>query len=350
MICILSQSHLEPTTEAVMSWLRAWDIPFIRLNGSDIDKANGPVLTLNNGDFDIRLQIDGATINLKQIRAVWYRRWAYNNKYRKSPLFTNKSHKIDYNVVATSLHIFRELEGVSNFLFSAADSAEWLGDPVTAAPNKLDVLRAAAKVGLDIPDTIVTTDRDEVRHFSEKHKQIVTKPISDLLLCVFDDSLFITYTAVLTEKLLQEGCWTGAFPSLFQERLKKSYEIRVFYLDGKCYSMAMFTQNESQTQVDFRKYSYSRPARTVPYQLSKTIEDKLCLLMDALHLDTGSIDMIRTVDGRDVFLEVNPVGQFGMVSSPCNYRLERKVAESLVHRLNKARTDDHGVGPVVKTA
>jgi hypothetical protein len=44
-------------------------------------------------------------------------------------------------------------------------------------------------------------------------------------------------------------------------------------------------------------------------------------------------------DGREVFLEVNPVGQFGMVSRPCNYQLERKVAELLL------RKEDDGKRP-----
>jgi hypothetical protein len=51
-----------------------------------------------------------------------------------------------------------------------------------------------------------------------------------------------------------------------------------------------------------------------------------------LRLETGSIDLIHTPDGRDVFLEVNPVGQFGMVSIPCNYGLERKVADLLMQK------------------
>ncbi|HEY0036114.1 MAG TPA: hypothetical protein VGB66_05465, partial [Longimicrobium sp.] len=51
---------------------------------------------------------------------------------------------------------------------------------------------------------------------------------------------------------------------------------------------------------------------------------------ESLEMRTGSIDLIRTRDGRHVFLEVNPAGQFGMVSHPCNYGLEKKVAEYLI--------------------
>lgn len=51
--------------------------------------------------------------------------------------------------------------------------------------------------------------------------------------------------------------------------------------------------------------------------------------MADLDLNCGSIDMILGNDGLYYFLEVNPVGQFGMVSGPCNYYLERKIANFL---------------------
>jgi D-alanine-D-alanine ligase-like ATP-grasp enzyme len=54
--------------------------------------------------------------------------------------------------------------------------------------------------------------------------------------------------------------------------------------------------------------------------------------MEELPLTTGSLDFIRTPGGRHVFLEVNPAGQFAMVSLPCNYRLEKRVAEYLIRR------------------
>jgi glutathione synthase/RimK-type ligase-like ATP-grasp enzyme len=112
----------------------------------------------------------------------------------------------------------------------------------------------------------------------------------------------------------------------------KAYEIRTFYLDGTCYSMAIFSQADPQTRVDFRRYNLDHPNRTVPYRLPETIEARIRETMDALGLVTGSLDLIRRPDGGFVFLEVNPVGQFGMVSGPCHYQLERRIAEFLIDK------------------
>ena len=55
--------------------------------------------------------------------------------------------------------------------------------------------------------------------------------------------------------------------------------------------------------------------------------------MKLLNLNSGSLDLIRAADGKYVFLEINPVGQFGMVSYPCNYNIEKEIAIALTNRM-----------------
>lgn len=56
--------------------------------------------------------------------------------------------------------------------------------------------------------------------------------------------------------------------------------------------------------------------------------------MKELNLQMGSIDMLYTNEGKYVFLEVNPSGQFLGYSSSCNYNLDRVVAEYLIKMSN----------------
>lgn len=332
MICILSQSFIEGTTEVVLDWLRAWEVPHVRINATDIARAHensGAVYSINNGGVSVRLKLDGEEIDPSDIKVVWFRRWAYTADVSVPRLFAEQSYRSDSNVFFACSHLFKELQGVTKFLLSMLSSSKWLGDPKNTAPNKLLVLKMAREAGLDVPDTLVTADVNELQRFIEKHSAVITKPITDMLLCSFDDREFGTYTSVIDEEFATQHPQHAAFPSLYQEKLDKKYEIRTFYLDGECYSMAMFTQQKAATQADFRRYCYEDPNREVPYQLPASVEAAIRKLMEDLHLDTGSIDIVRTTDGRYVFLEVNPVGQFGMVSVPCNYHLERKVAKYL---------------------
>ena len=109
--------------------------------------------------------------------------------------------------------------------------------------------------------------------------------------------------------------------------MEKAFELRIFYLRGKFYSTAIFSQNDEQTKVDFRNYNDDKPNRVIPFNIPKKLKIKLNKLMRKLKLDSGSIDIIVTNKGEYVFLEVNPVGQFTQVSSPCNYYLEKEIAE-----------------------
>jgi len=95
--------------------------------------------------------------------------------------------------------------------------------------------------------------------------------------------------------------------------------------------MAIFSQGDSQTELDFRRYNYDKPNRVTPFRLPVELELKLKKLADHFELKTGSFDLIRTQDNNYVFLEVNPGGQFGMVSYPCNYFLEKQIALDLIN-------------------
>jgi len=226
-------------------------------------------------------------------------------------------------------HLDFESRKLNQFFFSVFAGAAWLSSPDSSSPNKLLVLEKAARAGLEIPATIITTRKSDVAVFSENFKRIITKPIGEADPLVINGKSYGMYTAVLEDSDIT------ALPdrfraSLFQEFLEKEYEIRVFYLAPDCYSMAIFSQDDEQTKTDFRRYNWKRPNRSVPYSLGPSTILAIQTLMTDLGLETGSIDLVHTLGGRDVFLEVNPVGQFGMVSVPCNYGLERKVAELLM--------------------
>jgi len=117
--------------------------------------------------------------------------------------------------------------------------------------------------------------------------------------------------------------------SYIQKEIIKEYEIRTFFIEKKYYSMAIFSQGNTNTNEDFRNYDKIKPNRMIPYILPKLIEDKLNLLMDKLKLNTGSVDIIKSIEGIYYFLEINPSGQFGMTSIPCNYNLHKLTAQHL---------------------
>jgi ATP-GRASP peptide maturase of grasp-with-spasm system len=335
MICILSKAHLELTTESVMDWLSFWRVPAIRMNVEDLTAASLSVFIDRSG---VNLSWPAGKIRFDptRIKVVWYRRWgSYLHTALNGQVLFGDAAQENWqdNTINSALHLQRELRTVSEFVFHLLSSARWLSDPNTGIVNKLRVLKLAAECELDIPATSVSNDRASLSAFIEKYGRVVTKAVGEALICEFKGTSFVTYTSLVEQDTVNDRQSSRVFPTLLQECLNKQYEVRVFYLDGLLYSMAIFSQSNEQTAVDFRRYQFQRPNRTVPYQLPGDISSKLTMLLQRLGLETASIDLVKTVDGRHVFLEVNPMGQFGMVSFPCNYHLERAVAAALVKRL-----------------
>jgi len=204
-----------------------------------------------------------------------------------------------------------------------------VGSAASSSVNKLHVMDVAKMAGLSVPETYVVTSREDIHALLEKvDSGIITKALSDGVYTFTKERGYYSYT----EKLTVENIHTLPdyfFPSLLQMQINKKFELRVFYLKGTFYAMAIFSQRDKTTAVDFRKYNTEKPNRQVPFQLPAAVTDKLQKVMDQLSLDTGSIDLIVDEFNEYIFLEVNPIGQFSMTSVPCNYYLERKIAQLL---------------------
>jgi ATP-GRASP peptide maturase of grasp-with-spasm system len=183
---------------------------------------------------------------------------------------------------------------------------------------------------LEIPETIITSQKSDVIQFQKMHSAsgIITKAISDALTLQQKDDLYMAFTEEVGSETL-DLIPELFYPSLFQRKVKKLFDVRIFFLQKKYFPMAIFSQKSSQTKVDFRKYNLLRPNRTVPFSLPNDVRNKLIKLMKKLMINSGSIDLVYGADGKYYFLEINPVGQFGMVSLPCNYYIEKYIASNL---------------------
>ena len=322
MLLIISDVD-DVSTIHVMEWLDFRKVAAKRINGADTIES----FVYNHAlpQKSRLIYADGAVL-LEEVSAYWYRRGIFNFQLKTSP---------ENYPPTLARTLSKELDNLTYFLYDQLETKPGLGSKIKNAINKLKVLYHAQRVGLDIPHSITTTSKKMVQDFFTQKGALITKAIQDIGGgASIQGKSFIPYTQLMDQAFIDE-LPDEFFPAIFQEKLEKEYELRIFYLDGDCHSMAIFSQLDEQTKVDFRKYNQEKPNRRVPYQLSEELTLKIQQLMDTLGLDTGSIDMVVTKDKRYVFLEVNPVGQFGMVSTPCNYYLERKIADNLIGKSKK---------------
>lgn len=326
-IIVVSQHEAEHSTVLVIDWLHFLKADYRKING--INALCDINYTISSIGSTVNYQADNKKV---EADVVWYRRWTPQDYFIENADITDSA----------TLNIqFRDYYKDENRILAKYFLAELnggylLSDFSRISINKLGVLKYAAGVGLSIPHTLVTASKSALEDFMNTNRDIIIKNISEVGMFSHKERIFVSYTTGFSRSDLNRvpGIF---FPTIFQAKVEKRYELRVFYLDGKCFSMAIFSQENEQTKTDFRIYDFENPNRNVPYDLPVSEEDKIDRLMKKLGLNCGSVDLIRAVTGEYVFLEINPVGQFGMVSEPCNYFLEKKIAEHLIDHDKKAK-------------
>lgn len=318
MILIYSKES-DSSTNHVIDWLHFYKKEFFRLNQENRLIVNKILLSNSNNEVIIGGK------KWHRFTKKWF--WRGGIMVNHPPLeISNISFKEDLidqlsdEITYSARYIYSNIVPVKNTVGNY-EEAIYL--------NKLETLKCAVKLGIKIPATLITSCKKELKDFKLKYKEIISKAISDvrILDCEGQGHLY-TYTTVVGSL---KDIPNKFFPSLFQENIKKKIEIRVFFIDQEYYAMAIFSQKDDKTKVDFRNYNFSHKNRMVPYRLPRFVKKKLKKLMKMINLTTGSIDLILDDNNKYIFLEVNPVGQYGMVSQPCNYILHKIIAKKIIN-------------------
>ncbi|HLO52923.1 MAG TPA: grasp-with-spasm system ATP-grasp peptide maturase [Saprospiraceae bacterium] len=255
-----------------------------------------------------------------------------NSIYYRKPLNQIDNVSNDLIEVTVKEHLNEEFNDLIDYLFSRKE-IKTLGEFGLYKLNRLKVLKIAKKCGLVIPNFCIVNTKTELLLFFQKLKNpesVIIKSISDGVSLNINGKIYGTYTEELFFKNLNI-IPDDFMPMLIMETIVKIYEIRIFYLCGKFYSVCIFTQNNTNTKVDSRRAENSYPNRIVPYKLPVEIESKLVKVFNKLNINTGSVDLLYNTRGEYIFLEINPCGQFQMNSNMCNYYLEREIAKFLIN-------------------
>lgn len=319
MILILTEQDNQ-NTNYVVEWLDYNGERFERINeDDDLEKL---ILEISEGelaDFVLKFK-NHSDVVFTNIKSYWYSRGVI------SPYLSANE-----DIEQIRNYINNEFLALNDYIHILLDKKKSIGSFRKSNLNKLYCLEIAKNVGFFIPNTLITNSKTALFSFSKKGS-IISKGIDSVLRFVNKNVSYFSYTNEVKKKHIS-SLREFFFYSLFQQKVAKKYELRVFYFDKKCFSMAIFSQNDNKTKIDFRNYNDDLPNRFVPYLLPINVQVMITNFMNILELNTGSIDLIVTPDNQYYFLEVNPDGQFGFVSDACNYYLENQIANFLTREI-----------------
>ncbi|MDX6270361.1 MAG: hypothetical protein QOD28_1584 [Acidobacteriota bacterium] len=278
----------------------------------------------------LSLAADGHTLDLRDVSAVWHRRLniggqlpaGMDAQFRHAAL--GESRATVMGMIA-SLDAFRM-------------DAEHL---IRRAENKQLQIQIARASGLDTPRTLITNDPAAVPAFAATCEGgMITKMLSSFAIYEAGAEKVVFTNAVIKEDLNDlEGL--RLCPMTFQEQVSKHLELRVTIVGERVLAAAIDSQASARAAHDWRRDGARLADAWQPYTLPPEVEEKLLRLMDYFELNYGAADLIVTPDGRHVFLEVNPVGEFFWLERHPGLPISNAIADVL---LGHAKRREKGKG------
>ncbi len=320
MVLIISEKD-DITTHVIMDWFSSMNQGCVVLYPDS--KIEDVYVCISNRKVDMSFSLNGKQVQFSDITAFWYRRGTLSFK-DASNVLTEKFYPV------LKQHFHNEWKSIELFINTLLESKRHLGSySKEVFNNKLSNLLTALQCGLKIPNTQIVSSTEKL-NIAIKNKKCISKSINrDIFYNDRNKIEFANFGPMKINKKSSKKMDAHFHPSLVQEYIDKKIELRIFVLDRRLYTMAIFSQNDAKTALDYRNINFDKPNRMVPFLLPPSIEEKIMLFMSKINLNSGSIDMIITNKDEYVFLEINPVGQFGFLSFNCNYHLEKEVATFL---------------------
>lgn len=250
----------------------------------------------------------GRRLDLGDVTAVWWR--------RPQPF------KLPSSLTGYANRQFALSESSTAFqgLYQSLD-AYWINEPArdAAAAHKPWQLVIAREVGLEIPDTLMTNDPDEAQRFWRRFEGEV----------VFKQFLALPdtwrETRILRPEQEQLADSIRLAPVIFQRCVPGVADVRVTAVGDDLFASAAQIEH-AEYPIDVRMNPNVKYAE---HELPESVSDSLRLLMKRLGLVYGAIDLRLTPEGRYVFLEVNPAGQYLFVDNATTRSVTAAIAALL---------------------
>jgi glutathione synthase/RimK-type ligase-like ATP-grasp enzyme len=291
MTVLIVSSLADPHTQAVITALGECGARVELLDLADYPGKLTLTLAFEGGKRRFQLRRPGeGELDLEAVRAVWWRR---PGTFGLPDTLRDLAHRrLALSESYTAFH----------GLFEAMD-AQWINPPArdSSAAHKPYQLALAQRLGLEIPQTMMTSDPEEARKFWHAcdgdviYKQFIALP----------EAWSETRRLREAETKIADAAIRLA-PVIFQRHVAAVADLRVTIIGDEIFAAAVDVRDLSY-DVDVR---LNLNARHIAHDLPEDVAEMLRALMQHLGLVYGAIDLRLTEDGRYVFLEINPAGQF----------------------------------------
>lgn len=257
----------------------------------------------------VALEVDGVPVDLDGARVGWWR--------RPRPFTLHEGIASDVASFAYSeCH-----EAMTGFLASLG--LAWVNPPGLdeAAHHKPYQLQVASEIGLPLPRTLITNDPAAAADFHRRNG-----PGGTIYKTFLATEEHWRETRILQPDELAMLDSVRYAPVIFQEFVPAVADIRATVVGDTVIAAAITAAPEGYS-YDYRMDMDG--ARFEPTTLQPRTQRSVLALMRRLGIVYGAVDLRRTPTGEEVFLEVNPAGEWLFVEE----RTGQPITEAMVDLL-----------------
>lgn len=287
------------------------------------DKAN-ITLSMDNtgkieGFIDVVLYkigyLENVRLSIQDIDTAWYLREGDEKVKRKRSI----AERFSRNESRATLHS----------LYSTLP-CKWINKKETldfVTSNKFFQQQIALQSGLSVPATLVSNDHSRLVSLAEIKNGLLLKSLGYIDLDKKGE-YFLYSEKFSTEEISNSKESIQHCPVFAQEYIEKLYEYRVMAIGNRILACRIDSQSSNMTKIDWRHYDFSK-VEHLQVELPKDLQEKLLDFMKKIGLKYGAIDLIETPDGKFIFLEINPSGQWGWIHDFAKLPIPEAVADML---------------------
>lgn len=316
----------------IVSYLDDAHVPFVT---PSLDKAGVEYRWIDSGQVPARAEVrvaydrggivsrtfhqDGRRIDLDEATAVWYR---HPTKPVAAPETTDERQRE---------WVRQETEALLAGLGDTLDCLWVPGKPhrAYAARNKTNQLALAARLGLQVPRTLITNSPEAFLDFySECNGRLVTKTLYDPRVDR-DGERHATFTRPVRRRDVARYRSIRHAPLIAQEYVPKRIELRIMVVGSRVLAAEIHSQASHATRDDWRHYDFDRTPHS-RHELPDEVAARCVRLVETLGLCFGAIDMVLTPDREYVFLELNPNGQWAWIQDLTALPISEAIADLLM--------------------
>ena len=117
-------------------------------------------------------------------------------------------------------------------------------------------------------------------------------------------------------------------PRIYQPLIEKSYELRVYVVNNHVFVIKIDSQLDKDGSIDWRTASNMDFFSIT--ELSRETHKNIIQFQQKANLTYGAYDFIVDQEGREIFLECNPSGNWLFVGDEIANEISKTIANALV--------------------